>query len=67
MHNGTFYGRRMSEDEDTVPLAELLTRAIGELRALGGSEHEGAFASMLDRRLDQLQKKFRVQSLLEPG
>ena len=57
MHSGTFYGRRMSEDEDTVPLAELLTRAIGELRALGGSEHEGAFASMLDRRLDQLQKK----------
>ena len=57
MHSGIFYGRRTSEEEESVPLAELLTRAIGELRALGGSEHEGAFANMLDRRCEQLQKK----------
>jgi hypothetical protein len=55
---GVFYGKKTSDaDSETVPLAELLTKVLLELRALGGPDdsHHSVFPVMLDRRLEQLQ------------
>lgn len=59
-HNGgVYYGKKISDvDSETVPLADLLTKLLSELRALGGPEdnHHNVFPVMLNRRLEQLQR-----------